>query len=133
VFTSRNIRSALLTQRPVCQARKRCLKRALANITPSFAVALCPVSCFSGVIPMGSDLESDEVLSAAISGIPKVAELIALMPAEDQSRALEAAEKSYLQTAFSLGYEGAQAHEWAAAIMVRLRSHNWPAPPIASE
>jgi hypothetical protein len=82
---------------------------------------------------MGSDLESDEVLSAAISGIPKVAELIALMPAEDQSRALEAAEKSYLQTARSLGYEGAEAQEWVAAVMIRLRSHNWPTPPLASE
>jgi len=72
---------------------------------------------------MRSDLESDEILSAAISGIPKVAELIALMPAEDQSRALEAAEKSYLQTAHSLGYEDADAREWAAAVMIRLRSH----------
>jgi hypothetical protein len=59
--------------------------------------------------------------------------LIALIPAEDQSRALEAAEKSYLQTAHNLGYEGVEAREWAAAIMVRLRSHNSPTPPLGSE
>ena len=54
---------------------------------------------------MRLDLELDKVLVAAISGIPKVAELIALIPAEDQLLALEAAEKSYLQTAHNLGYE----------------------------
>jgi len=71
---------------------------------------------------MGPDSELDEVLSAAIRGIPKVAEMIALIPAEDQPRALDAAEKSYLQTAHSLGYEGVEALEWASAIMVRLRA-----------
>jgi hypothetical protein len=71
---------------------------------------------------MRPDLELDEVLVAAISAIPKVAELIALIPAEDQLLALEAAEKSYLQTAHNLGYEGAEAHEWASAILVQLRA-----------
>ena len=58
---------------------------------------------------MRPDLELDEVLVAAISAIPKVAELIALIPAEDQLLALEAAEKSYLQTAHNLGYERSEA------------------------
>ena len=39
----------------------------------------------------------DEVLSAAIAGVPKVAELIAAVPAEDRSRALDAAGKELSQ------------------------------------
>jgi hypothetical protein len=80
------------------------------------------------VVVMSATLQLDEVLSAAISGIQKVAEPIALIPAEDQPRALEAAEKSYLQTANSLGYDGAEAHEWASAIMARLRAQTANAP-----
>jgi hypothetical protein len=53
---------------------------------------------------MVPDLEADDVLSAAMAGCPEVAELIAAVPAEDQARALEAAETSYLQTAHALGY-----------------------------
>jgi len=71
---------------------------------------------------MRPDFELDQVLSAAISGIPKVAKLIALIPAEDQPRALEAAGKSYLQTAHRLGYEGAVADEWASTVMIQLRA-----------
>jgi hypothetical protein len=127
LFSSLNITFHLPSVHALFETRR------VANITPSFAVALSTGNCLCGVLPMGSDLESDEVLSAAISGIPKVAELIALIPAEDQSRALEAAEKSYLQTAHNLGYEGVEAREWAAAIMVRLRSHNSPTPPLGSE
>jgi len=70
---------------------------------------------------MRPDFEQDQVLSAAISGIPKVAKLIALIRAEDQPRALEA-ERSYLETAHGLGYEGTEAVEWASTIMVRLRA-----------
>ncbi len=44
-------------------------------------------------------LDEDEILSAAIAGVSKVAELIATVPAEERTRALEAAEKSYLETA----------------------------------
>ena len=36
--------------------------------------------------------QEDEVLSAAIAGVSRVAELVATIPAEDRSRALEAAE-----------------------------------------
>jgi hypothetical protein len=64
----------------------------------------------------------DEVLSAAIAGVPRVAELIATVPAEDRSRALEAAEKSYLKTAQTLGYRDAGAQQWASAVMLRLRN-----------
>jgi hypothetical protein len=67
-------------------------------------------------------LDEDEVLSAAIAGIPRVAELIATVPDDDRSRALEAAEKSYLETARTLGYQDADALEWASAVMSRLRT-----------
>ena len=65
-------------------------------------------------------LDEDDVLSAAIAGVPRVAELIATVPDEDRSRALEAAEKSYLQTAYILGYQDADAQQWASALMSRL-------------
>ena len=67
------------------------------------------------------DLEGDETLSAAIAGLPKIAELIAAVPTEDRARALEAAKKSYVQTALNLGYDDADAQQWASAVMLRLR------------
>jgi hypothetical protein len=70
---------------------------------------------------MTSNLEGDEILSAAIAGLPKVAQLIAAVPAEDRARALEAAEKSYVQTALTLGYDDADARQWASAVLLRLR------------
>lgn len=65
-------------------------------------------------------LDEDEVLSVAIAGVPRVAELIASVPAEERTRALEAAEKSYLETARNLGYQEADAQQWASAVMSRL-------------
>jgi hypothetical protein len=66
-------------------------------------------------------LGEDEVLSAAIAGVPRVAELIATVSTEERARALEAAEKSYLETAHSLGYPDPDARQWAATVMSRLR------------
>ena len=66
-------------------------------------------------------LDEDEILSAAIAGVPRVAELIATVRAEHRSRALEAAEKSYLETAHTLGYQDTDAQKWASAVMSRLR------------
>jgi hypothetical protein len=66
-------------------------------------------------------LDEDEVLSAAITGVRRVAELIATVPAENRSRALQAAEKSYLETAHTLGYQDAHAQRWASAVMSRLQ------------
>jgi hypothetical protein len=62
--------------------------------------------------------EEDEVFSAAIGGIPRVAELIATVPDEDRYRVFEAAEK--INTAHSLGYEDVDAQQWASAVMSRL-------------
>ena len=69
---------------------------------------------------MALTLEEDEVYCAAIAGIPRVVDLIATVPDEDRSRVLEAAEKSYINTAHSLGYEDADAQQWASALMSRL-------------
>ena len=66
-------------------------------------------------------MAEDEVFSAAIAGVPKVAEFIAAVPTVDRSRAVEAAEKSYLRTAFTLGYQDAEAQQWVSAVMSRLR------------
>ena len=65
-------------------------------------------------------LDEDKVLSAAIAGVPRVAEIIATVAAEERTRALEAAEKSYLETARTLGYQDADAQQWASAVMSRL-------------
>ena len=70
---------------------------------------------------MALDLENDEVFSAAIEGLPKVVELIATVPEDKRWLALTAAEQSYLQTAETLGYEGADAQQWASVVMSELR------------
>jgi hypothetical protein len=66
-------------------------------------------------------LDEDKVLSAAIAGVPRVAEIIATVAAEERTRALEAAENSYLETARALGYQDADAQQWVSAVMSRLR------------
>jgi hypothetical protein len=69
---------------------------------------------------MAPDLENDEVLSAAIEGLPKVVELITTVPEERRPRALAAAHQSYLQTAQTLGYLENDAEEWASTVMSML-------------
>ena len=71
---------------------------------------------------MTSTLDEDEVLSALIAGIPKIVEIITTLPDKDRPRALEAAEKSYLRTAHTLGYQDAEAQRWVSALMSRLRT-----------
>jgi len=51
---------------------------------------------------MALDLENDEVLSAAIEGLPKVVELITTVPDKQRPLALAAAHQSYRQTAQTL-------------------------------
>lgn len=70
---------------------------------------------------MALELERDGVLSAVIAGLPKVAELISTIPEQRRSRALEAAEQSYLRTARELGYEGDDAQQWVSTVMLSLR------------
>jgi Holliday junction resolvasome RuvABC DNA-binding subunit len=57
-----------------------------------------------------------------LAGIPRVAEVVASIPSEQQSRALDAAESSYRQTLQDLGYEEAPIQGWISAVMFRLRS-----------
>ena len=71
---------------------------------------------------MASNSESEQILEMAIAGISRVAQAIAAMPAEDRARALEAAERSYWQTAREFGYGDAEAESWVAALMFRLRA-----------
>jgi hypothetical protein len=66
-------------------------------------------------------MSDDQVLSVAIAGVPKVAEFIAGVPMEHRSRALNAVQRSYLQTAHTLGYQNAEAQQWVSAVMARLR------------
>jgi ABC-type arginine transport system permease subunit len=70
---------------------------------------------------MTVDLGGDEVFSSAVAGLAKVAALIGSFSCEDRRRALEAIGKSYLETARGLGYQEADAAEWAKAVMLRLR------------
>jgi hypothetical protein len=88
---------------------------------PLFAVAFVSGHLLWGSSPMTLIMAEDEVLSTAIAGVPKVAEFIAAVPMEDRSRALDAAEKSYLNTAHTLGYQDAEAQQWVSAVMSRLR------------
>lgn len=66
--------------------------------------------------------DQDEVLSAALAGVPRVVEFIATVPAEERGLALKAAEKSYLETAHALGCHDSDALQWAEAVMTRLRT-----------
>jgi hypothetical protein len=70
---------------------------------------------------MAIEWSRDEVFTSAVAGLPKVAELIATLSSDDRRKALEAVEKSYLETAQALGYEKADALVWAEAVMFRLR------------
>ena len=70
---------------------------------------------------MAVSVEADNILSAVIAGLPKVAELISTIPEERRGQALDAAEQSYLRTARQLGYEGEDALQWVSAVMLRLR------------
>jgi hypothetical protein len=46
-------------------------------------------------------------------------------------RALEAAEQSYVKTACEQGHDEADARDWAAAVMFRLRVERLSAEPAA--
>ena len=64
---------------------------------------------------------SEEVLEAAVAGIPEIARIIASLPVEDQPSAFDVAERSYLRTAKYLGGADDLAQRWASAVMYRLR------------
>jgi hypothetical protein len=70
---------------------------------------------------MSVELAKDEMFFSAVAGLPKVVDLIAACPFADRRRAFEAAQQSYLETARGLGYEEADALQWAEAVMHQLR------------
>ena len=71
---------------------------------------------------MVSISEEEEILEAAVAGIPRVAEVIASVPEEDKAKALHAAECSYRQTVRDLGYEEGPVQGWVSAMMLRLQA-----------
>ena len=73
---------------------------------------------------MALDLESDTLFSNVLAGLPRVAEVIATVPEEKRSLALDAAEQSYLRIARDAGYDEADAQQWTTAVMVRLRAES---------
>jgi hypothetical protein len=66
--------------------------------------------------------DSERILQMAIGGIARVAHVIGAMPIEDRAKALEAAERSYCQTALGVGYSETQAEGWAAALISQIRA-----------
>jgi hypothetical protein len=75
---------------------------------------------FLGVPAVSSLLESEEI-AAVVAGISRLVEVIAAVPRENRLRALNAAVKSYLQTAHAPGCQDIDARQRASADMSRLR------------
>ena len=71
---------------------------------------------------MASRRPDEEALEKALAGISRVAQAVVALAAENRARALQAAERSYCQTARALGYDEQQAQAWAAAVMSQLRA-----------
>jgi len=71
---------------------------------------------------MASISEEEEILEAAVAGIPKIAEVVASIPDRDRAKALDAVERSYRQTVRDLGYEEGPVQSWIVAVMLRLQS-----------
>ena len=70
---------------------------------------------------MASISEEEDILEAAVTGIPRVAEAVASIPKKARSKALAAVEGTYRQTMLDLGYEEGPAEGWVSAMMLRLQ------------
>ena len=71
---------------------------------------------------MASISEEEEILEAAVTGIPRVAEAVASIPEKAKAKALVAVESTYRQTMLDLGYEEGPAESWVSAMMLRLQA-----------
>ena len=71
---------------------------------------------------MASISEEEEILEAAVTGIPRVAKALASIPEEARAKALAAVESTYRQTMLDLGYEEGPAGSWVSAMMLRLQA-----------
>jgi hypothetical protein len=74
---------------------------------------------------VSSLLESEEI-AAVVAGISRLVEVIAAVPRENRLRALNAAVKSYLQTAHAVSYQDIDARQRSSAHMSRLRDVEEP-------
>ena len=73
-----------------------------------------------GCSPRASGSQEADILQAAIDGIPRLAQAIAAIPAQDRATAFGAAERSYLKTANDLGGADKFAQGWASAVTLQL-------------
>ena len=71
---------------------------------------------------MASSLVEEEILEAAVTGIPRVAEAVVSIPEKARAKALAAVEGTYRQTMLDLGYEEGPAESWVSAMMLRLQA-----------
>ena len=71
---------------------------------------------------MASISEEEEILEAAVAGIPRVAKTLASIPEKARAKALTAVESTYRQTMLDLGYEQGPAESWVSAMMLRLQA-----------
>jgi hypothetical protein len=71
---------------------------------------------------MASISEEEEILEAAVTGIPRIAEAVASIPEKARAKALAAVESTYQQTMLDLGYEEGHAESWVSAMMLRLQA-----------
>ena len=62
---------------------------------------------------------SEDVLEAAVAGIPEIAQRIAFIPVANRAAAFDAVERSYLRTE-NLGGTEDLAQKWTSAVMFRL-------------
>jgi hypothetical protein len=74
-----------------------------------------------------------EVLQAVINGIPRIAEAIAAVAADERSKAFTAVEASHHQSALELGYSDSEARDWVTAIMFSLRTQVRARQPSEAE
>jgi hypothetical protein len=70
---------------------------------------------------MTAILKDEEVLERAIAGLLRV-EAIASMPSDDRVKALEAAERSYRETALLWATRMPRRQAWVATVMASLRA-----------
>jgi len=71
---------------------------------------------------MVSISEEEEILEAAVTGIRRVAEVVASIPEKARPKALAAVESTYRQTMLDLGYDQGPAESWVSAMMLRLQA-----------
>jgi hypothetical protein len=78
------------------------------------------VSCWMPQ-PMASSPKEKEIYRAAVTGIPRIVEVIASLPTKRQAEALEAAERGYRQTILDSGFAQPTAAKMVTALMRRLQ------------